>query len=62
MRRPPSTAPSKRSSRANLDLALQVKTDDTVIDQLEVEVDNIAIHLLSKAPLARDPALRDRRS
>jgi phosphate transport system protein len=38
----------------NLDLALQVKTDDTIIDQLEVEVDNLAIYLLSKAPLARD--------
>jgi phosphate transport system protein len=38
----------------NLDLALQVKTDDNILDQLEVEVDNLAIHLLSKAPLARD--------
>ena len=38
----------------NLDLALQVKTDDSIIDQLEIEVDEIAIHLLSKAPLASD--------
>jgi phosphate transport system protein len=38
----------------NLELALKVKAEDTVIDQLEVEVDEIAIHLLSKAPLARD--------
>lgn len=38
----------------NLELALQVKTDDNILDQLEVEVDNLAIHLLSKAPLARD--------
>jgi phosphate transport system protein len=38
----------------NLDLALQVKADDNIIDQLEVDVDDIAIQLLSKAPLARD--------
>lgn len=36
------------------DLALQVKDDDTVIDQLEVEIDDMAIHLLAKAPLASD--------
>src|SRR5438034_2402583 len=36
------------------DLALQVRTDDVVIDELEVEVDEMAIRLLAKAPLARD--------
>jgi phosphate transport system protein len=36
------------------DLALQVRTDDAVIDELEVEVDEIALRLLAKAPLARD--------
>src|SRR3974390_2497138 len=34
------------------DLALRVKEDDNVIDQLEVEIDDMAIHLLAKAPLA----------
>jgi phosphate transport system protein len=38
----------------NLDLALQVKADDNILDRLEVEVDDLAIHLLAKAPLARD--------
>ncbi|HMP81935.1 MAG TPA: phosphate signaling complex protein PhoU [Verrucomicrobiota bacterium] len=38
----------------NLDLALQVKADDEVIDQFEVEIDELAISLLSKAPLASD--------
>jgi phosphate transport system protein len=38
----------------NLDLALQVKQDDEVIDRFEIEIDDIAIHLLSKAPLASD--------
>jgi phosphate transport system protein len=36
------------------DLALRVKDDDNVIDQLEVEIDDMAIHLLAKAPLASD--------
>lgn len=36
------------------DLARHVKEDDTVLDQLEIEIDDIAIHLLSKAPLATD--------
>jgi phosphate transport system protein len=36
------------------DLALRVKEDDNVIDQLEVEIDDMAIHLLAKAPLASD--------
>ena len=36
------------------DLAVQVKDSDDVIDQLELEVDEMAIHLLAKAPLAGD--------
>jgi phosphate transport system protein len=36
------------------DLALRVKESDNVIDQLEVEIDDMAIHLLAKAPLASD--------
>jgi len=38
----------------NLDLALQVKADDGVLDRFEVEIDDLAISLLSKAPLASD--------
>lgn len=38
----------------NLDLALQVKADDEVLDRFEVEIDDLAISLLSKAPLASD--------
>jgi phosphate transport system protein len=34
------------------DLALRVKADDDVIDQFEVEIDEQAIQLLTKAPLA----------
>ena len=34
------------------DLALRVKADDDVIDRLEVEIDDMAIQLLTKAPLA----------
>ena len=34
------------------DLALRVKEEDRVIDQLEVEIDDFAIQLLTKAPLA----------
>jgi phosphate transport system protein len=33
-------------------LALRVKEDDRVIDQFEVEIDELAIQLLTKAPLA----------
>src|SRR6266849_3059977 len=33
-------------------LALQVKEDDKVLDQFEIEIDDLAIHLLAKAPLA----------
>jgi phosphate transport system protein len=36
------------------ELALRVKESDNVIDQLEVEIDDMAIHLLAKAPLASD--------
>src|SRR5690349_16304177 len=36
------------------ELALRVKESDSVIDQLEVEIDDMAIHLLAKAPLASD--------
>jgi phosphate transport system protein len=36
------------------ELALRVKENDNVIDQLEVEIDDMAIHLLAKAPLASD--------
>jgi len=47
-----------RSMRAlverNDPLALQVKADDNVIDRSEIEVDELAIGLLSMAPLATD--------
>jgi phosphate transport system protein len=36
------------------DLALRVKESDSVIDRFEVEIDDMAIHLLAKAPLASD--------
>jgi phosphate transport system protein len=36
------------------DLALRVRADDEVIDQYEVDVDEAAIGLLAKAPLATD--------
>ena len=36
------------------DLALKVKADDGVIDRLEIDVDEKAISLLAKAPLATD--------
>ena len=32
----------------DLDLALRVKERDSVIDQFEIEIDELAIHLLSK--------------
>src|SRR5947209_3845940 len=35
-------------------LALQVKENDRVLDQFEIEIDDLAIHLLAKAPLASD--------
>jgi len=36
----------------NHDLAVKVRSDDDLIDQLEIEIDEMAIHLLTKAPLA----------
>lgn len=36
------------------DLALKVKDDDRILDQFELEIDDMAIHLLAKAPLASD--------
>ena len=36
------------------DLARSVKEEDNAIDQLEIEVDDLAVGLLSKAPLASD--------
>jgi phosphate transport system protein len=36
------------------DLAMHVRSDDVAIDRFEVEVDEMAIRLLSKAPLAGD--------
>ena len=38
----------------DLALALQVKENDSVIDRFEIEIDDLAIHLLAKAPLASD--------
>ena len=38
----------------NEKLARQVQDNDDIMDQLEIEIDNLAIHLLSKAPLASD--------
>jgi phosphate transport system protein len=36
------------------ELAVRVRTNDEMIDALEVEIDDISIHLLAKAPLASD--------
>src|SRR5476651_648485 len=35
-------------------LARQVQEDDNVLDQFEITIDDTAIHLLAKAPLATD--------
>jgi phosphate transport system protein len=47
-----------RAMRALVDrddaLAHKVEEDDNVLDRFEIEVDDIAIHLLAKAPLATD--------
>jgi phosphate transport system protein len=47
-----------RSMRALVEradaLARQVIDDDVILDQFEIEVDDVAIHLLAKAPLASD--------
>jgi phosphate transport system protein len=39
-------------TQRDMDLALRVKEEDRIIDQFEVEVDEMAIQLLTKAPLA----------
>ena len=36
----------------NYDLAVKVKEDDRIIDQFELEIDELVIQLLTKAPLA----------
>jgi phosphate transport system protein len=36
----------------NHDLAMKVREDDNIIDQYEIEIDEMAIQLLTKAPLA----------
>ena len=36
------------------DLAREVQSDDTILDQFEIEVDDISVRLLAKAPLAFD--------
>ena len=38
----------------NDDLARQVETDDRILDQFEIDLDEMSISLLSKAPLATD--------
>jgi len=38
----------------DLELALQVKANDEVLDRFEIEIDETAITLLAKAPLATD--------
>lgn len=38
----------------NLELALQVRANDEVLDQFEMEIDEAAIALLARAPLASD--------
>ena len=35
-------------------LAVQVQADDNILDRLEIEIDDAAVHLLVKAPLATD--------
>jgi len=36
------------------ELAVQVNENDKILDQFEIEIDELAIHLLAKAPLATD--------
>ncbi len=47
-----------RSMRALVErddiLAHRVQEDDNILDQLEIDIDDIALHLLAKAPLATD--------
>jgi phosphate transport system protein len=35
-------------------LARQVEEEDNILDQFEIEIDDTALHLLTKAPLATD--------
>ena len=35
-------------------LARKVEEDDNILDQFEIEIDDTAIHLLAKAPLATE--------
>lgn len=35
-------------------IALEVQRDDSILDQFEIDIDDIAVHLLTKAPLATD--------
>jgi phosphate transport system protein len=42
----------KALTQRDLQLALRVKEDDNIIDQFEVEIDDLVIQLLTKAPLA----------
>ena len=35
-------------------LAVQVQADDNILDQYEIEIDDTALHLLAKAPLATE--------
>src|ERR1700722_15797401 len=39
------------------ELARRVMADDAIVDQYEIEIDELSIHLLSQAPLAPDPRL-----
>ena len=41
-------------TQRDLNLALRVKENDSVIDHFEIEIDDLVIHLLAKAPLASD--------
>jgi len=38
----------------NDELARDVQRDDSILDQFEIEIDDTALHLLAKAPLATD--------
>jgi phosphate transport system protein len=41
-------------AQRDAELALRVKLEDEVLDRLEIEVDELAVRLLAKAPLASD--------
>lgn len=49
---------ASRAIRALVDrddnLARQVEADDNILDQFEIEIDDTAIHILTKAPLATE--------